>query len=104
MNTPAHICPNCGNALPQQIATVTGRMLEAAFVIANHVRRTGVGPSYTEIAAAMGVRSKGVVNSFVNALVERGWLHHEKNRVRSLNLTPAAWGEISRLEVLTSAA
>jgi SOS-response transcriptional repressor LexA len=52
--------------------------------IRDRIERTGVAPNYTEIAAAMGSRSRGGAHSLVAILIRDGLL--EKTGAGSRNL------------------
>ena len=58
----------------------------------------GVMPSYGEICAALGLRSKGRVSVLLDRLVERGHLRRLPGRARALELIGPAAGGIAGLE------
>lgn len=57
--------------------------------IADRLWCSGVGPSYTEIAGAMGIKSKSGVHRAVNGLEAKGFIT-KHNRARSICLTDRA--------------
>lgn len=65
----------------------------------NKEAKIGVSPSYEEMGAALGIRSKSSTSRLVQALVDRGYLHHRRGRVRSLTVLrlPGQEGIIAEL-------
>jgi SOS-response transcriptional repressor LexA len=57
-----------------------------AFLRDYAVAHRGVMPSYSEICAALGLRSKGRVSVLLDRLVERGHLRRLPARARALEL------------------
>ena len=49
-------------------------------------RRHGRSPSFTEIAAGIGIRSRGVIHRYVQALIAAGQLSRHPGRKRGLEL------------------
>ncbi len=103
MNTPAHICPHCGQPTGPVFVSVTPKMFAAVVAIAEGIKANGYAPSYDEIARSMGCKSKGQVATWVMHLVERGWLIRRKHLGRSIQLTHRAWAEIARLDTKRAA-
>lgn len=54
--------------------------------IKGYIEKEGLAPSYTEIAAHMGVESKSSVHRVVRGLEERGHIRRMPNRSRSITL------------------
>lgn len=81
-------CPHCGHALadraPAEKLSLTRRQGELLEMIGDHIRRHGVAPSYDEMAAAVGLKSKSGIVRLVQGLVERGHLHHRPRGIRAL--------------------
>ena len=48
--------------------------------------RTGVGPSYEEIAEHIGVRSKSGVHRIMRALEERGFIRNRAHHARAIEV------------------
>jgi repressor LexA len=55
--------------------------------IRGYLTQRGQGPTLTEIGAALGVNSKGTVHRYVQALVDKGYLHHTERGWRGIRLT-----------------
>lgn len=73
---------------------LTVRQAEVVAFVQDRIGRNGIAPSYEEIAAKLGVRSRGNVNRLVNELVERGALVRLPGKAKSLALPEsigAAW-------------
>jgi len=63
-------------------------------------REQGVAPSFEEMKAYMGLKSKSGIHRMVSGLVQKGLLRHQPNGVRSLEVVPvksnlSAFREIS---------
>jgi SOS-response transcriptional repressor LexA len=54
--------------------------------IRSYMLREGIAPSYSEMAAGTGLRSKSRVSRIVDALVERGAIVRLPNRARAITL------------------
>lgn len=65
---------------------LTAREAEILDLITQHIARHGTAPSLTEIAAALGIRSKGSVHRYVHSLVAKRYLKPAKGRWRALRL------------------
>jgi len=55
--------------------------------IRNYITRRGRAPLLSEIAAGLGIRSKGVVHRYVQALAEAGLIALQPGRHRGITLT-----------------
>ena len=55
--------------------------------IRHYVARHGYAPKLQEIAEGIGIRSRGVVHRYVQALIDAGHLENEPGRHRGLQLT-----------------
>ena len=62
------------------------RILEA---IQNHVLREGRSPTLAEIGLSSGIRSKGTVHRYLNALIEKGYLNRSDGAWRGIELIQA---------------
>lgn len=65
---------------------MTGKQKLALDFIRERIERTGVTPSYSEIATGIGIKNRGGAHTIVRHLIEAGHLVHRDNRVRSLAL------------------
>ena len=54
--------------------------------IRGYIAQHGVGPTLTEIGAAMGIRSKGTVHRYVQSLKNKGVLEHVERGWRGIRL------------------
>lgn len=54
--------------------------------IKSHHARTGLTPTYDEIAGALGIKSKSTVFHVVNRLAEGGHVRRTPNRARSIEI------------------
>jgi repressor LexA len=68
--------------------------------IRQHLARQGYAPSLEEIAAGIGIRSKGTAHRHVQALVEAGYLRLIPGRKRGIELTDATPGTNLKLPLL----
>ncbi len=55
--------------------------------IRRYLAQHGQGPTLTEIGDALGINSKGTVHRYVQALVDKGHLHHTERGWRGIRLT-----------------
>jgi repressor LexA len=54
--------------------------------IRGYLVQHGQGPTLTEIGTALGISSKGTVHRYVQALVDKGYLHHTERGWRGIRL------------------
>lgn len=66
---------------------LSARQQDTYLFIRNYIARHGRAPLQEEIAAGLGIRSKGVVNRYVQALAEEGVLTLLPGRHRGIQLT-----------------
>lgn len=63
----------------------TKRQQQALDFIFNYFAASGgISPSYSEIAAALGLKSKSQVHRLIGALADRGCIGHIPGRARSI--------------------
>ncbi len=65
---------------------LTRRQRDLLAYLRSHIAANGQAPSYAEMAAAIGLKSKSSVVQLVRGLAERGHLSFLKNRARSISL------------------
>jgi len=65
---------------------LTHRQRDLLVFIDQHLKLTGVCPSFEEMAAAINVRSKSGIHRLINALEERGFLARRHKRARALEV------------------
>lgn len=68
--------------------------------IRRYRQRCGCSPSFAEIAAGIGIRSRGVVHRYVQALIAAGHLRQRPGRKRGLELTTAEAGPALAIPLL----
>ena len=74
--------------------TLTPRLRTVFTFINNYVSlHAGVGPTYAEIATALGVKSRGTVKGLLDQLEDRGWIRRRPRRHRSLEIISDEIGE-----------
>lgn len=65
---------------------MTPQQARAFAFIKDRIRTDGVCPSYTEIAVACGITSKGGVHRLLTALEERGMIRRRAGHARSIQI------------------
>lgn len=60
--------------------------------IRDFIRRHGAGPTLSEIAAGLGLQSRGTVHRYVRSLVDKGLLEHRPGSKRGLRLVEGEAG------------
>ncbi len=71
----------------ENISTLTALEQKMLRFIRNHLAQHGQGPTLNEIGTTLGISSKGTVHRYVQALVEKGYLHHTERGWRGIRLT-----------------
>lgn len=66
--------------------SLTKRQLQAFVFIEDRIAQSGVAPSYSEVAAALGTTSKGNVKRIVDAIIRRGHLRKLPGHARALEI------------------
>ena len=67
-----------------QLTALEQKMLN---YIRSYLAQYGQGPTLNEIGTTLGISSKGTVHRYVQALVEKGYLHHTERGWRGIRLT-----------------
>ncbi len=65
---------------------LTRKQHELLSFIDRHLRDTGFSPSFDEMKAALGLRSKSGIHRLISALEERGFLQRRRHRARALEV------------------
>lgn len=65
---------------------LTRRQLELLLFINTEINRDGVSPSYEEMRAAVGLKSKSGINRLVVSLEERGFIRRLSHRARAIEV------------------
>ncbi len=65
---------------------LTRKQHELLIFIDRHLRETGFSPSFEEMKAALGLRSKSGIHRLITALEERGFLRRRAHRARALEV------------------
>jgi len=71
----------------ENIITLTALEQKMLRFIRRHLAQHGQGPTLNEIGTTLGINSKGTVHRYVQALVEKGYLHHTERGWRGIRLT-----------------
>ncbi len=79
-------CPNCGHLIPEMKMGLTPRQRELLAAIKKLQAEKGFPPSYSEMALAIGAKSKSTVSRLMRGLEERGHLARMPHRPRSFGL------------------
>lgn len=67
-------------------AMLTRKQHELLIFIDQHLRSTGFSPSFEEMKAALGLRSKSGIHRLISALEEREFLRRHHHRARALEV------------------
>ncbi|MCL6641317.1 MAG: helix-turn-helix domain-containing protein, partial [Candidatus Rokubacteria bacterium] len=67
--------------------SLSPRQEEVLDYIAQSIRRTGIVPSVREIGGALGMRSPSTVHQHLTALIRKGYLRRDGDRMRVLEIT-----------------
>tara|TARA_B100000029_G_scaffold151839_1_gene146939 strand:+ start:35467 stop:36078 length:612 start_codon:yes stop_codon:yes gene_type:complete len=78
---------------------LTKRQKEIVDYLRGYISRYGYAPTFDEIASSFGFTSKGTVYKHIRALKEKGVIHHQWNKARSIEFTPEKTS-INNLEIL----
>jgi len=65
---------------------LTEQMQRLYFFISSEIIRTGLSPSFAEMAEYMGTGSKSSIHRLVGALEDRGLIHRLNRRARAITL------------------
>jgi repressor LexA len=65
---------------------LTRKQFQLLQLIDQHIRTSGFAPSFEEMRAALGLRSKSGVHRLITALEERGFLRRQRHRARALEV------------------
>lgn len=65
---------------------LTRKQFQLLQLIDQHIRASGFAPSFEEMRAALGLRSKSGVHRLITALEERGFLRRQPHRARALEV------------------
>lgn len=79
---------------------LTGRQRETLTFIRRHIAHTGEAPSLAEIAAGIGIRSRGAAHRQVQALADAGCIELVPGRKRGIRLTGEAAEGLLELPLL----
>lgn len=79
-------CPNCGHQIPEIRMGLTPQQRALLDAITRIQAETGVAPSYSEMAAAIGAKSKATVARLMQGLEDRGHIRRMPRRARSYGL------------------
>lgn len=74
----------------RQQATVTEKQHQAYCFIRDFIEENGYAPTDAEIAAGIGIKSRGVAHRYVKALNEAGLIHVVPGKRRNIRLSQAS--------------
>ena len=83
---------------------LTRKQYELLVFIDRHLRQTGFSPSFEEMKAALGLRSKSGIHRLISALEERGFLARRHHRARALDVLRLPDDQPSHVEPATDRA
>ena len=72
---------------------MTPREAEVLRYLESYAEENGASPSYDEIAAKLGLVSKGNITRIIGRLTEQGFIRHMPGRARSIEVVHAPWHE-----------
>ncbi|WP_455478385.1 transcriptional repressor LexA [Bartonella sp. B10] len=65
---------------------LTCKQYELLLFIQNHIKETGIPPSFDEMKNALDLSSKSGIHRLITALEERGFIHRLPNRARAVEV------------------
>lgn len=84
-------CPRCGYCAPAVTPTaLTKKQAALLRFIGSYHAANRVTPSFDEMAAALGLRSKSGIHRLVTGLEERGAIRRMAHRARAIEVVPDA--------------
>lgn len=83
---------------------MTPMQLKVLDYVREQIEQTGTAPSFDEIRAALGHKSKSSTARIVDALVRQGHLHRKTGRHRGLSLTSHPLEQVPTAELLAELA
>lgn len=84
--------------------TLTEKQAAALDMLRAHIKEKDTAPTFTEIMAALGLKSKNHVSSLLRALEERGYIRRIKGKNRAIALVPDNHNEVLKLREIRDAA
>jgi len=69
------------------LSQLTDRQRQTYQFIKSYIRKNGYGPKIVEIAAELGIRSRGTAHRYLNALVSSGLVEIQANKARGVRLS-----------------
>lgn len=82
---------------------LTKKQLDLLVFIDNYIKKTGFSPSFEEMKEGLGLKSKSGIHSFINALIERGFLAKMPNKARALEVIKLPDGSMTAAKILKDA-
>jgi len=67
---------------------LTKRQAQILSYVTNHIEKHNYAPSYREIGTYFGLSSTATIAEHIEALKEKGYLSHEENLARSIQVNP----------------
>jgi SOS-response transcriptional repressor LexA len=84
------ICPTCGHAPAPAQQPLTTKQSMVLDVVRIAIARSGVAPTLSEIADAVGLRSMASVHQHLETLEAKGYIRREFRKPQAITLVPAA--------------
>lgn len=82
---------------------LTRKQKELLFLIRERTATDGVSPSFDEMKAALGLRSKSGIHRLISALEERGFIRRLPHRARALEILRMPEGTVQPLKTAAPA-
>ena len=83
--------------------SLTSRQYDLLMFIHNSTQASGISPSYVEMAAALGVKSKASIHRLVRALVEREYIRQMRGRARGIDVLRLPYGAVAPESLMRAA-
>jgi repressor LexA len=81
------------------MASLTKRQKEVLDFLRDFIRDRGYSPSFEEIAGALGMSSVATVHKHLTHLTEKGYIRHEHNQKRSIEVEGEDFSEVPMVEL-----
>ena len=75
--------------------SLTKRQAELLMFIHTSTQASGISPSYEEMSAAMGLKSRSGIHRLVKALIRRGYIRQLYGYARSIEVLRLPYGAVS---------
>ena len=89
-------CPTCGH-VREPIVALTDLQRDMLLVIQEYFDEAGAAPSFDELRAELGLKSKSQISQVFSHLERRGYIHRQHGRARAITILrriPTPQGQI----------